>query len=175
MVTTRQLYDAIASTVANFEEMAAKAIKIGDGNLYVPGYVSLQTFVRLLPDPRLKQTGENNGEPAYLSLGEGLRGQNADGSSHNGFFILNVTTHSVTGVVDPQGNYSVGPNVDIQSGRWSGHRIDVSDSKGEKFVLRTKAGIRGTGLVLVIFQGEDIIVFDQGYVVEASKITEAAS
>ncbi len=173
-MNTRRLYEAVAPLVANYNEMATRAVKTGDGKLYVPGYLSLQDFIRLSENPNLIQNGGNTKEPSYLSIEEGLRGHNADGSTHNGFIVLDVIGREIVTVVDRHGNPSIGPNMDIQRGLWSGYQISVNNSKGEKFELRTKMGVRGINIpVTVIFQDDDITACDNEAVIEivsASKV-----
>ena len=101
---TRRVVDAITAITENYREMALRAVKQGDGKLYIAGYMSREDFIRLAQDPSLITGGnQNEKEPAYLSLEEGQRGGNRDGSRHNGFIVIDVLDHTIVDVVDRNG------------------------------------------------------------------------
>ena len=154
---TRKVFDVITGLVANYTEVATKAVREGDGKIYVPGYMSLAEFAGLVANPsQLIQTGGNTKEPAYISLEEGLRGKNADGSAHDGFVVMDVIDRKIVSIIDRNGIASFddgNPNKEVMQGRWGGCVIDVINSKGEEFHLETVDGVRGMNIpVTVIFE-----------------------
>ncbi len=163
---TRKIFDAIAELVANYTEVATKAVREGDGKLYVPVCMSLAEFAGLVANPsQLIQTGGNAKEPAYISLEEGLRGHNADGSAHNGFIVMDVIDRKIVAIIDSNGIITYLNKV--MEGRWSGNVISVTNSKGEEFRLETKDGVRGINIpVTVVFENGQWSAIYKGHPLE---------
>ncbi len=162
---TRQVFEAIAAMILNYNERATQAVKVGDGKLYVPGYMSLADFLQTMEKPRtLTQTGGNPAEPAYLSFEEGLRGRNRDGSEHNGFIVIDPIAREIVAIVDRNKKASFDSSTEILDGLWGGYYIDVTNSKGEKFEIETVDGVRGLNIpVTVIFDNGNWSVIYEGH------------
>ena len=145
--------DAIATMVLNYVQKAVNAVKFGDGKLYVPGYMTKEDFLRIVANPEsLVQTGGNASEPAYLSLEEGQRGRNADGSEHKGFIVIDVIAREVVDIVDRNGKSSLNENVlkETYDGLWGGYKINFRNPKGENFEIDTVDGVRGMNIPVKI-------------------------
>jgi hypothetical protein len=150
---TGKVVDAIATMVMGYAQKAANAVKIGDGKLYVPGYMTREDFTRIVANPEsLVQTGGNASEPAYLSLEEGKRGRNADGSPHNGFIVIDVITREIVDIVDRNGKSALYENVpkETYDGLWGGYKINFRNPKGETFEIDTVDGVRGMNIPVTI-------------------------
>jgi hypothetical protein len=163
---TQKVFDVITTTIENYQEKATQAVKVGDGKLYVPGYMSLEDFLRLIEDPSLlMQTGDNAKEPAYLSVEEGLCGRNADGSEHNGFIIMDIIAREIIAIVDRNGKSSFDPTKEILKGLWGGYKIRTTNSKGEKFEIETRDGVRGINIpvTVIVDNGKWSVVLDRDH------------
>ena len=174
---TRQVFEELIAMVGSYYEKATQAVKAGNGKLYIPGYMSLEDFLRIVDDPSmLMQTGDNAKEPAYLSIEEGLRGHNADGTEHNGFIVVDVIAREVVAIVDRNGKASfdaANPAQEVLRGRWGGYVVNVKNSKGETFEITTKIGIRGMNVpVTVIIEDGTWNVIYESNPVEIRNVTK---
>ncbi len=150
---TGQVYDVIMRMVKHYGEMATRAVVSGVGKLYVPGYMTREEFLSIVSNPgSLVRTGGNASEPAYLSFEEGLAGQNADGSKHKGFIVLDIISHEIVDIVDRNGKSSLNGNVPNETfdGLWSGYKINFRNPKDENFEIDTVDGVRGMNIPVKI-------------------------
>lgn len=115
-----QFVSAIIAIVAGFRQMAEKAVKEKDGRLFVPASIDGETLGSLWLDPGLI-TSSNPSEPCYLSLEDGNRGHNTNGTMHSGYLILDVIARKLIDLVDRKGHsLLIGHAVHL-----SGHHIGM--------------------------------------------------
>lgn len=162
----RKVVDAIIAMVQGYNEKAVQAVKIGDGRLYVSGYMTAEDFHHVMVNPEsLVQNGGNANEPAYLSIEEGLRGRNADGSEHKGFIIIDVIAREIIDIVDRNSKSSLNEDMSKETydGLWGGYKINFKNQKGENFEIDTVDGVRGINIpVTIILKDGKYSVFHDG-------------
>lgn len=181
-MNTRPLFDAVIELVENYNHMAKKAIKSGEGILYIPGTLDKHTFIYLCSNPDQLSTGNSNEkETCYLSLKEGNRGRNTDGTLHDGFLVLEPIERKILKVIDPDGreifsisedDQNTGSDTETIEATWCAYEIRVTTRDGKKFLLKTHMGIRGMAPVTVIRTDQDWIVLDRGHRLDLVSVTK---
>lgn len=167
-MNTRYLYEAVVELVAEFSEIATKAVKFGQGYVFVPGTLDRAAFEKCCKNPDLIRAGDGSGkEPAYISLAEGQQGRNSDGSPHNnGFFVLDPINRKIVSVVDINGKDIFDINVysgSFVQARWSGYQINYTNHLNQQVEIETRMGIRGMS---------DVFVFEDNWIVKDSSGNE---
>ena len=104
MKDTQTLVSVLISLARNWKEQSVRAVKEGDGNLYYPARLDNQGFEQIRRFPQTIITGgENEKEPLYLTLEDGQKGRNTDGTLHGGFIIIDVINREVVDVINRGG------------------------------------------------------------------------
>ena len=93
---------ALIPLIANWRQKAIEAVKTNAGRLYVPCSMTFAEFRQALAGA-VEMGGGKGGESSYLSLEEGIRGRNSDGSRHGGFLIIDVIDRIAVDLVDEKG------------------------------------------------------------------------
>ncbi len=153
MIQTKMqiLCETIISLVANYRQMATKAVKDGDGHLFVPGWLDLGTFIGLLLEPNRVTTSNEGSEPSYISEQEGLHGKNSDHTLHAGFIVIDPIDRKIVKIIHRTGQVSYDSScMSLHLATWSGYCITIDCELGAQTVLKTKNGVRGIIPVVVV-------------------------
>jgi hypothetical protein len=94
----------LLALVRNATAMIGRAGQENNGLLYVPADMQAEELEGLLNQSRELRASNGRGqEPSYLSLAQANAGNNADGSPHKGYLIIDVTNGRIADLVDRTG------------------------------------------------------------------------
>ena len=105
------------------EDFKGCAERAEGGIVLVPGTLTYRELIEMAKNIReLTSTGDNESEPCYASLEEGLAGHNGDGSEHHGFIVVDSKLGEIMDVIDRNGT-SILENAGLEC--VSGHDMGV--------------------------------------------------
>ncbi|MBI2448088.1 hypothetical protein HYV44_00805 [Candidatus Microgenomates bacterium] len=136
-----ELYNALVTLIKDYMVMVEMAVKQGRGILYIGASPNLdeELFrqIEQYPETILRSGDNSAGEPSYLSLEDGNRGRNTDGSPHGGFLVLNVLERKVVDLINNDGSTRLTRK---NSQHFSGHYKTGTTDQNHVATLREAMG-----------------------------------